>query len=186
MRFGGVKVPAHDEPSFTPMMMANPEGIQELQRQMAAAKQQDAVAQRLSNDHLKELAPEEVVARLKGVLYRIAPILKLSEMIQMDFGSEVLAASLRSSVGALVDAVKWISWHTDQDPFSKFGDDTLLVMARDVLLGDDLGRRAEEQGGRQKDSESLTEELDREMMERLLDLDGVARGGEDGDEEREL
>lgn len=186
MRFGGVNVPAHNEPSFTPMMMANPEEIQELQRQMAAAKQQEAAAQKLSNEHLKELAPEEVVARLKGVLYRIAPILKLSEMIQMDFGSEVLAASLRSSVGALVDAVKWIAWHTDQDPFSKFGDDTLLVMARDVLLGDDLGRRAEKQGRRQKDSESLAEEFDREMTNRLLDPDGASSGREDGDEEREL
>jgi len=124
-----------------PMMMVNPEDLQEMQRQMMAAGQQEAAAQKLSNEHLSNLSPEEVIFRLKGVLYRVAPILKLTEMIQMDFGSEVLAASLRSAVGALTDSVKWIAWHSDQDPFAKFGDDTLLVMARDVLLGDDLGRR---------------------------------------------
>lgn len=123
------------------MMMVNPEDMAEMQRQLMAAKQQEAAAQKLSNEHLSQMSPDEVVSRLKGVLYRIAPILKLTEMIQMDFGSEVLAASLRSAVGALVDAVKWVAWHSDQDPFAKFGDDTLLVMARDMMLGDDLGRR---------------------------------------------
>lgn len=133
-----------DNEGMHPMMMVNPEELREMQQQMAAARQQEAAAQKLSNEHLSNLSPEEVVARLKGVLYRVAPILKLTELIQMDFGSEVLAASLRSSVGALVDAVKWIAWHSDQDPFAKYGDDTLLVMARDVLLGDDLGRTSKQ------------------------------------------
>lgn len=128
------------------MMVANLEELQELQRQMNMARQQEAAAQKLSNEHLGQLKPEEVVARLKGILYRVAPILKLTEMIQMDFGSEVLAASLRSSVRGIVDAVKWIAWQTGQNPFDKFGDDTLLIMAADLMLGDDLGRAAKQRG----------------------------------------
>ena len=173
-----------DHQEYMPMMMTNADEVRELQRQIAAAKQHEAAIQRLSNDNLKDLTAEELVQRLKGVLYRTAAVLKLTELTHMDIGGEIMAASMRSIQRGLLDAIKWIAWKTDQDPYAKFGDDTLIIMVGDMLLGDDLGRKLAGKLRKDRGSQTQTGELRRDGV--TLVQDEWADSPVEDDEDMEL
>lgn len=103
----------------------------------ATIRQQEEQQIRVLNEALKEMPPEEMIKRLKGVLWRLVPLLRLSEMVRLDFGSEVLSVSLRTALVTITDAVKWIGWNNNLDPLDGFGDDTTIVALRDMMLGQD-------------------------------------------------
>ena len=103
----------------------------------ASIRQQEEGQLRILNEVLKAMPPEEMIKRLKGVLWRLVPLLRLSEMMQLDYGSEVLSVSLRTALVTLTDAVKWIGWNNGLDPMAGFGDDTTIIALRDMMLGQD-------------------------------------------------
>ena len=130
-----------------PNIVTNLDELAEIQPELAEAiRRQEEQQVALLNEALKDMPPEEIIRRLKSLLWRLVPTLRLSEMVQMDFGSEVLSHSLRSALSGIVDAVKWIGWQNDIDPMKAFGDDTVIVALRDMMLGQDPRPSAHEGG----------------------------------------
>ena len=122
-------------------ILSNLDELESINPELAAIiKMQDEEHLRLLNDALKEMSAEEIVHRLKGVLWRITPYLRLSETVPLDYGGEVLSVSLRESLMAITDAIKWIGWNNDLDPLEAFGDDTMVIAVRDVVVGKELTR----------------------------------------------
>ena len=140
-------------------IIANLDELEGVNPELASSiRQQEEGQLRLLNEALKSMPADVVIRRLKGVLWRLLPTLRLSEMVQMDFGGEVLSVSLRTALSALVDAVKWIGWKNGIDPLSEFGDDTTIVAIRDMMLGHEPPRPGHDEVDAGLDTGASTEQ----------------------------
>jgi len=128
----------HDGP--TPNLIANLDELEGYNPELAAAiRKKEDLQLTMLNEAIKVMTPDDIIRRLKMLLWRLAPTLRLSEMVQLDYGAEVLSVSLRSAVVGITDAVKWIGWKNGLDPLAPFGDDTIIVAIRDMMLGQNPG-----------------------------------------------
>jgi hypothetical protein len=117
-------------------IIATLDELDNINPEMAAAiREQEEQHLKMLNESLRSMPPEEMIKRLKGVLWRLVPVLRLSEMMQLDYGAEVLSVNLRTALSTITDALKWIGYHNEIDPMEPFGDDTTIVAIRDIVLG---------------------------------------------------
>jgi hypothetical protein len=94
---------------------------------------------KLVNGLLKELPPDLMIERLKGVLYRNLAVVEMwQKSEEANAGQDMLAQSMFNMSTAIGEALKWIAIHNGIDPYQPYGDDTYVIRVQDIVLGIDL------------------------------------------------
>lgn len=101
---------------------------------------------KLVNRLLKELPPDLMIERLKGILYRNLAVVEMwQKSEEANAGQDMLAQSMFNMSTAIGEALKWIAIHNDIDPYQPYGDDTYVIRVQDIVLGIELDEDEEEE-----------------------------------------
>lgn len=117
------------------------------------------------NARLKEMSPEDIVARIKGVVYRNLSTITLCDQHyqELSMSEKLMGDTTQQIFGGLLDSLKWICMKHGLDINAPYGDDTLIHQVEDIQFGMPLEsskeEKSEEQEGVILQEESPAEEM---------------------------
>jgi hypothetical protein len=98
------------------------------------------------NARLKEMSPEDIVARIKGIVYRNLSTITLCDQHyqELSMSEKLMGDTTQQIFGALLDSLKWICMKHQVDVNAPYGDDTLIHQVADLRFGVPLEEDEEE------------------------------------------
>lgn len=98
------------------------------------------------NAHLREMSPEGIIARIKGVIYRNLSTINICDQHhhELSMSEKLMGDTTQQIFGALLDSLKWICMKHQVDVNAPYGDDTLIHQVADLRFGVPLEEDEEE------------------------------------------
>ena len=106
----------------------------ELARQLAGRDDDHAEA---SNRHVASLSGDQMVERIKQIIYRHAQLVQAVEAGNLTTGERALLVVVRDFEGALVESVRWLV-DNERATDVPVGDDTLVFSMNGLMFGNVL------------------------------------------------
>ena len=104
------------------------------------------------NARLKEMSPEDIVARIKGIVYRNLSTITLCDQHyqELSMSEKLMGDTTHQIFGGLLDSLKWICMKHGLDINAAYGDDTLIHQVADLQFGVPLESSKEEKSEEQE------------------------------------